>query len=139
MAGRRQVVCSVSELAPGQRKRVEIAGRPIVVFNLKGEFFALLDRCPHEGGSLFHGDLVGLAESAEPGKYCYSRAGEFVRCAWHGWAFDVRNGQSWCDPGKMRVKTYPVEIEQGDKLTKGPYVAETFPVVLEENYILVEY
>ncbi|MFZ0849521.1 MAG: Rieske 2Fe-2S domain-containing protein, partial [Hyphomicrobiaceae bacterium] len=25
------------------------------------------------------------------------REGEMVRCPWHGWEFDIRTGQSWCE------------------------------------------
>jgi hypothetical protein len=42
--------------------------------------------------------------------YQRSRVGELLRCAWHGWEFDMRNGQSWFDPKRVRVRTYPVVI-----------------------------
>jgi hypothetical protein len=60
------------------------------------------------------------------------------RCPWHGWEFDIHTGQSWCDPSKLRVKTYPVSVEPGADLVKGPYVAETYPVTVEDDYVLVE-
>ncbi len=44
------VVASVDEIPPGGRKIVEVAGRSIGVFNVKGEYFALRNRCPHQGG-----------------------------------------------------------------------------------------
>ena len=47
----KHVVAAVDEIPPGGRKRVTVAGRAIVVFNLDGEFFALGDRCPHRGGT----------------------------------------------------------------------------------------
>ena len=43
-----------------------------------------------------------------------------------------------CDPKHMRVRSYPVRIEPGETLAKGPYVAETFPVTVEESYVLIE-
>jgi hypothetical protein len=49
-----------------------------------------------------------------------------LRCPWHGWEFDMRNGQSYFDPTRVKVRTYPVVIEDGETLAKGPYVAETF-------------
>jgi 3-phenylpropionate/trans-cinnamate dioxygenase ferredoxin subunit len=134
----KHVVASVEEIAPGGRKLVELEGRPIVIFNLKGEFFALLNRCPHQGGSLCHGKLTGLVLSDEPGKYSYSRHGEIIRCPWHAWEFDIRTGKSWCDPRRIRVKNYPVSIEHGARLVEGPYVAETFRVSVEANYVVVE-
>ena len=73
------VVAAVAEIPPGTRKLIEAGGRAIVVFNLDGEFFALANRCPHRGGSLFHGIQTGLIESMEPGEYCYSRRGEMVK------------------------------------------------------------
>jgi 3-phenylpropionate/trans-cinnamate dioxygenase ferredoxin subunit len=134
----RHVIVAVRDLPPGSRKRVEIAGRPIVVFNIKGELFALLDRCPHQGGSLSGGRLTGLVESSEPGRYRYTRNGEILRCPWHGWEFDVRTGRSWCDPARIRTKSYEVAVEPGQKLVEGPYVAETFPVAVEEDYVVIE-
>jgi 3-phenylpropionate/trans-cinnamate dioxygenase ferredoxin subunit len=134
----RHVVASVEEIAPGGRKLVELEGRPIVVFNLSGEYFALLNRCPHQGGSLCHGKLTGLVLSDEPGEYTYSRPGEIIRCPWHGWEFDIRTGKSWCDPRRIRVKNYPVSVEPGARLVEGPYVAETFRVSVEADYVVVD-
>ena len=132
------VVASVDEIPPGKRKLVDANGRAIVVFNLDGEFYALNNRCPHRGGSLAHGIQTGLVESREPGQYCYSRLGEMVKCPWHGWEFDIRTGKSWCDPGRVRVRQYPVAVKPGTELVEGPHVAETFPVRVENNYVVVE-
>ena len=133
----RYVVAKTSDLPPGSRKLVEIGGRRIALFNTGGEYFAVLDRCPHQGGSLFHGSLIGLVQSPEPGRYCYSRKGEMLRCAWHGWEFDIRNGQSWCNP-RTRVRTYSTAVEDGATIEKGPYVAETFQVTVADEYVLIE-
>jgi len=109
----KHVVASVGEIAPGGRKLVELEGRPIVVFNLSGEYFALLNRCPHQGGSLCGGQLIGLLESKEPGEYSYTRRGEIVRCPWHGWEFDLETGRSLLEPKRLGLKTYPVSVEDG--------------------------
>jgi len=132
------IVATVQEIPPGGRKIVEVAGRSIGVFNLDGVFFALRNRCPHQGGPLCAGALGGLISSPGPGEYHYSRAGEIVRCPWHGWEFDVRTGRSWCDPKKMRLMNYAVSLEPGAKLAEGPYVAETFPVTVEGTYVVIE-
>ena len=81
---------------------------------------------------------TGLVESKEPGQYCYSRPGEMVKCPWHGWEFDIRTGKSWCDPSRVRVRQYPVAVKPGTELVEGPYVAESFPVRVENNYVVVE-
>jgi 3-phenylpropionate/trans-cinnamate dioxygenase ferredoxin subunit len=61
-----------------------------------------------------------------------------VKCPWHGWEFDIRTGQSWCDPAKLRIRQYPVSVRGGNELKEGPYVAQSFPVRLEGNYVVVE-
>lgn len=134
----RHVVATVDELPPGTRKFLEIDGRPIAVFNINGEFFGLLNRCPHQGAALCEGPLIGLARSKNPGEIEYTRLGEIIRCPWHGWEFDVRTGQSYCDPGRFRAKAYPARVEPGTNVVKGPYVAETVAVRVESDYVVVE-
>jgi nitrite reductase/ring-hydroxylating ferredoxin subunit len=135
---RKHVVATARELPPGSRKLVDIDGRAIVIFNIRGEFFALSNRCPHQGGNLCEGKLIGLVESDEPGVYRYSREGEILRCPWHGWEFDVRTGKSRCDPARIRTKAYDAKIERGNNLIEGPYRAETFAVRVEQEYVVVE-
>ena len=89
----RHVVAAAREIPEGGRKLVTVRGRPITIFNVKGEYFALYDRCPHEGGSLCRGKVTGLVQSDGPGHYELTRKGEIIRCPWHGWEFDLRHGQ----------------------------------------------
>ena len=98
----------------------------------------MFNRCPHQGGSLCEGAVTGLVESSAPGRYSYSRKGEIIRCPWHGWEFDIRTGKSYCSPEKVRARAYPVETAHGAELVEGPYVAETIPVHVEEDYVVVE-
>jgi 3-phenylpropionate/trans-cinnamate dioxygenase ferredoxin subunit len=134
----KHVVAAARDLPPGSRKRITVAGRTIALFNVGGEFFAILDRCPHQGGSLCGGKLIGLLESPEPGEYRYTRPNEILRCPWHGWEFDIRTGKSYCDPERTRTKTYDVAVAGGRQVVEGPYVAETFPVSVEEHYVVLE-
>ena len=135
---KRQVVARAGDVAPGECKIVDVGGREIGVFNVGGEYFALANRCPHEGGPLCQGRIVALVQSDGPGHYALTRDREFLRCPWHGWEFDIRTGQSWCDPKSTRARQFQVTVEPGEKLVKGPYVAETFPVSVEEDYLVVE-
>jgi 3-phenylpropionate/trans-cinnamate dioxygenase ferredoxin subunit len=134
----RHVVATAQEIPEGGRKLVTVRGRPIAIFNLKGAYFGLLNRCPHQGGPMCEGLVTGLREAKQPGEYTYSRQGEILRCPWHGWEFDIRTGQSYVDPGKTFLRTYPVEAVAGDSVVKGPYVAETIPVAADGRYIVVE-
>ena len=134
----KHVVAAVRDIPPGSRRLVTVRGRPIAIFNVAGEFFGLFNRCPHQGGSLCEGELSGLVESDQPGEYRYTRRGEILRCPWHGWEFDIRTGQSYCDPERIRTKAYTVAAEPGATVIKGPYVAETVAVQVEEDYIVVD-
>ncbi len=133
----KHVVAKASDVPPGGRKLVTVRGRPIAIFNLSGDFFGLLNRCPHQGGPLCDGLLTGLIESDEPGAYRYSRPGEIIRCPWHGWEFDIRTGQSWCDPGSVHARSFAVEIAPGETLAKGPFAAETLAVSVEREYVVI--
>ena len=148
----KHVVAAVDEIPPGGRKIVEVAGRSIGVFNLGGEFFALRNRCPHQGGPLCEGRIWGLLTARAPGEIEYTREGEILTCGWHGWEFDIRTGQSWCEPERLRVRSYEVSVEAGAAIVateadpespvpgrvKGPYVAESYPVSVEGRYVVVE-
>ncbi|MFT4038328.1 MAG: Rieske (2Fe-2S) protein [Thermomicrobiales bacterium] len=147
----KHIVAPVDAIPPGERLIVEIAGRSIGVFNVGGEFFALRNRCPHQGGPLCHGPVSGFMASTGPGDYRLTRPGEFLRCPWHGWEFDIRTGQSWFDPARVRVRRYDVSLEPAApaaelaptsiaeaELEKGPYVAETYPVSIEQRHIVVD-
>ena len=135
---KRFVVAKASELAPGRARLVTAGGRDIALFNVAGAFYALANKCPHVSGPLCRGTIIGLSSADVPGQYRLERPGEFVRCPWHGWEFDVRNGQSWCDPTRVRARRYAVAVEAGTKLVAGPYAAETVPVTVEGDYVVVE-
>lgn len=134
----KHVVAPVAEFLAGTHRLVHINGRAVAVYNVGGEFFGIANACPHQGGSLCDGHLGSLVTSDGPGQYRLERKGEILRCPWHGWEFDIRSGQSWCDPKKIRTRSYQVEVEDGSALVKGPYVADTFPVSIEDQYVVIE-
>jgi len=110
------VVGTVDEIEPGGKKIVEVGGRSIGIYNVNGEYFALLNRCPHQAGPLCDGLNYGFLKSGAVGEYEFSRPGEVVRCPWHGWEFDVRTGQSWFDPVQVRVRRYNVVVTHGSEI-----------------------
>ena len=145
-------VATVEEIPIGARKIVTIAGRSIGVFNVDGEFYALRNTCPHQGGPLCEGRVTGFLQSQVPGEYEYTRRGEILKCPWHGWEYDIKTGQSWVDPVKAWVRTYPVSVETVEESednnlvsvddargrVPGPYVAETYDVSVERRHVFVE-
>jgi 3-phenylpropionate/trans-cinnamate dioxygenase ferredoxin subunit len=133
------VVARAADIPPGTRKLVELGRREILVFNLGGMYFALANRCPHLGGSLNDGVQTAIVSSPEPGVYETSRRGEMIKCPWHGWAFDIRTGVSWCDPSTIKVRRYPASVQSGAAIAEmAPRAAETFKVRVEDDYVIVE-
>ena len=122
----RHVVARAEEIAPGASKMVSIKGREIGVFNVKGDYYAFANKCPHEGAPLCRGKVVSLVEAELPGEYVVSRQGELLRCPWHGWEFDLRTGQSWCDPEHTWVKSHNVSVEPGATIVQRPLPRRDF-------------
>ena len=138
----KHIVATVDEIPAGGHKIVDINGRSIGIFNLNGAFYALLNRCPHAGAPLCAGTVTGLRSAKKPGSYTWDRPGEIIRCPWHGWEFDIKTGQSWFDPARVRVRPYPVSVESDNidlsGYQPGPFEAETFPTSIEKQFIVVD-
>jgi 3-phenylpropionate/trans-cinnamate dioxygenase ferredoxin subunit len=102
-------VAAVADLPPGSRKIVTVAGPSIGVFNINGEFRAVLNICPHELAPVCRGHLRGTTLPSAPGEFVWGRTGEILACPWHGWEFDLRTGECLVD--KRRLRLFPVEVE----------------------------
>lgn len=132
------VVAEIAEIGPGQRKVVQVKGRDVVVFNVDGSFYALQNRCPHQGARLCDGLLTVAVTSREPGTYDFDATRTVIRCPWHAWEFDIRTGKSWCEPDRIKVRSYKTELESGARLREGRLAAESFPVRTDDTYILID-
>ena len=131
------VVCSVNDIPAGSSKRVEVEGRDVALFNVGGEFKAISNRCPHEGANLCQGRIAAFADAAGPGEYLVEEERQMVRCPWHGWEFDLATGRSYCDPNRVRVKSFDVAVSAGSGLKEGPYSIEIFDVTTEGDYVVL--
>jgi 3-phenylpropionate/trans-cinnamate dioxygenase ferredoxin subunit len=132
------VITKAAEIPPGASRCLTVAGREIVVFNVDGEYFGLADRCPHRGARLSAGMIVGRVESAGYGDYRLASRRTMVRCPWHGWEYDLRTGQSFCEPDRVRARGYDIESVPGQTIVEGPFKADTFPIEQEAEYLVVE-
>lgn len=70
-------VPGAAEMPAGSSRAVTAGRYEVAVFNVAGEFYAIENNCPHQGGPLSEGWLED----------------ELVTCPWHGWCFDVRSGK----------------------------------------------
>lgn len=135
------VVGKVSDFENGDRKIVDVNGKSIGVFRIGDRFYALRNRCPHQFGPLCVGELAPRAVSDGPGDVRMDSGPPLLACPWHGWEYDLATGQSFLGPGEPGVKSYDVDVEPGAHLAgrePGPYVAETFPVHVEEDYVVID-
>ena len=130
----KHVVGTVGEIPPGQRRIVELEGRSIGVFNVHGSLYALRNTCPHQGAPLCRGLITGLMLPSAPGVYEWTREGEIVRCPWHGWEFDITNGQSVFNPHRTRVRAYDVTVERD--APEDPSI-ETYPLSVEDGVVML--
>lgn len=90
-------VAQLQDLPPGTG--LMVVGphdKPMALFNVDGEVFALNAVCPHRGGPLANGRLDG----------------HVVACPWHGWTFDVKTGRP-DHAGGHSVAAYEVKVERG--------------------------
>jgi len=92
-------VADVDELPEGRVKTVTAGIHSMALTHIDGEYHAMDNRCPHQGGPLGEGSI-------EKGKN-----GEcLLRCPWHGWDFDPKTGLppgGHEDTGQMM---YPLEV-----------------------------
>lgn len=126
------------EVPPGGRKFVQIGKKSIGVFNIGGEFYALLNLCPHQFAPLCEGRLTGYSPPSAVGEYRYEREGEIIRCPWHGWEFDVKTGRSIFNPREVRTATYSVRSGVECLKTGAVEGVEMFPVVQKESALYLE-
>lgn len=142
-------ICPAEELAPGERRIVEVDSLSIGVFNIDGEYYALNNVCPHQLAPLCEGRITGTVQSDRVGEYEWEKNGQIVQCPWHHWEFDITSGESVFNPHKVRTRTFDVEVEtkseadeeqvdcyetalQGDE----PPV-ETYDVEVEEDILVL--
>lgn len=86
-------VCPMSELGPGQVKRID--DLPIAVFNVNGALFAIGDICTHAEASLSEGRVDGYT----------------VECPLHGACFDLQTGEALTPPATDPVQTFAVVLQ----------------------------
>jgi nitrite reductase/ring-hydroxylating ferredoxin subunit len=109
----RHAVARAGEIAVGERKICKIPGFggkeiEIGVFNVGGRLVAYRNVCPHAGAPICVGKVCGTTLPSNVGEFVLAREGEIVRCPWHGWEFDLLNGQHLVDE-KMKLRAYDVE------------------------------
>ena len=146
----RVVVAPLRSFPSGERRIVEVGGRSIGVFRVGESFYGIRNRCPHQGGPLCLGHVLGGAFADAPGSSPLVGDPLRIACPWHGWEYDLDTGQSFMGTVAPGVRSYGVELSPGESLAPGevpaaapakripgPYVAETFEVNVEDEYVVL--
>lgn len=146
---RKYVGPCVDEIPEGGRFIGTFGNREIGILHVDGEFYAFLHRCPHLGGPLCEGVVLGLVTSTGPGELDFDADRKMLTCPWHGWEFELKTGQSYWNPKGVRARSMSVQVQSGARVAeelqdgsavgpvKGPYVAETFSVTVESDYVVI--
>ncbi len=100
-------VAQTDEVKPGEKKKISLKDKVLLLTNVEGTYYAIDNKCPHMGGSLYEGKLDGGT----------------ITCPKHGSVFDVSTGKV-VKNGKIvfinlkvnDTKVYPVKIEGNDIL-----------------------
>ena len=96
------------ELSIENKLKVSAGDKTILLVNVDGSYYAIENKCPHMGGSLFYGNLEG----------------ENIVCPRHGAIFNVKTGKNVGAAKILFLKTTPDD-------------AKIFPVKVEGEDILV--
>jgi 3-phenylpropionate/trans-cinnamate dioxygenase ferredoxin component len=90
-------IAPVADLPNGERLYVDLGDKPIVIFNIADQLFAIGDVCTHDDGPLGDGDLENFN----------------IVCPRHGAEFDVRTGKVMQMPAVVDIPAYPVQVRDG--------------------------
>lgn len=84
------------ELPPGKSAIVNLRGEEIALFNYKGKYFAVSNKCPHKGAPLGEGRI-------EEG---------ILICPNHEWRYRLEDGFCPQNP-ELQTTIYPVRVHKG--------------------------
>lgn len=112
------IVASASEIGDGERLVVEVNGREIGIFCVDDEYYAYLNWCLHQSGPICEGRITGTIEADYDGNsqnpnLNYCREDEILNCPWHGWEYDVTDGDCLSRDGH-RLPSYDVTVKDGN-------------------------
>ena len=89
-------IATLDECPPGTSIERVLAGQMVALANVAGRLHAIDGLCPHQGGPLGTGMLCG----------------SILTCPWHGWQFDVVDGQHQLS-ATVRQTVHEVEVRDG--------------------------
>lgn len=120
-------VAELDELPEGRVKTVTAETKSMALTHVNGQYTAMDNACPHQGGPLGEGSIERAADGL-----CW------LRCPWHGWDFDPLTGKPPGGHEDSGQKLYPLEIREDGiylGLEKEPTKAQTISDVMVETML----
>lgn len=104
---------------PGESVVVDIEGREIGVFNVDGEYYALPNTCPHQGGPLCEGPVDGtvVADEKSGFKPRWDHDDSVVSCPWHNLSYHIPTGRC-LGLDELHLPSYPVAVEADELIVE---------------------
>jgi nitrite reductase/ring-hydroxylating ferredoxin subunit len=110
-----RVTAGASAEIPEQgRLVVDLAGRTIGIFRIKGRLYAYENTCPHQGGPVCQGLIIPAVrellnqENASTG-YAFDEDEMRIVCPWHGYEFSIESG---AHPAQAEIRLQPVPVSE---------------------------
>jgi nitrite reductase/ring-hydroxylating ferredoxin subunit/Fe-S cluster biogenesis protein NfuA len=88
---------TLDAVPPGQLRRIEVEGIPVLLVNVEGEIYAFREGCAIDGMPLEGGRLTDTV----------------IVCPWHNCAYDVRTGKRVDDPDEPGLSVVPIAVRDG--------------------------
>lgn len=88
-------VADLASVSPGKSRAFNVGRFEIALFNVDGNYYALENACPHQGGPIAEGWIENLT----------------VTCPWHAWCFDLRTGSLTMGDFAL-IPRFEVRVEQ---------------------------
>lgn len=89
-------IAQVEEIPPNTIYALSVQGKELAIIRHGDQIECFENACPHQGAPLTEGTLHG----------------DTLTCPWHGWTFQLPDGQSQSPPGHCLQK-YPTRTDQG--------------------------
>jgi 3-phenylpropionate/trans-cinnamate dioxygenase ferredoxin component len=117
MAANMVEIGKINDIAEGTLKQVDVKGVEVMLSRVNNKYYAVQNRCPHMGGNLSRGTL----------------AGQIVTCPVHKSQYDVTDGHV------VRWTDWTGPLLAIGKVFKSPRPLKTYPVVIKDDKIFIQF
>lgn len=87
---------ALAKIKPATTQLLVVHQKRICLARIENQFFAIEDKCSHNGESLSKGSINYIGE---------------VVCPWHGYRFQLRTGRE-ANERSRDLETYPIKVDE---------------------------